>query len=169
VHSVEPLQELARLLKFLLGQNFIPFLGMLAGVLMGLGYQKIQQHFGYCPMIVTTGSLSCGKTTSLLSALSVVGLQRSGKQHVLINKNHTCMDLCNTAVFSRSTLSFIFKKCCESTLPIGWDDPSDSTDLNQLLVDIFHKTTRGTARVEEQPQTTPIVTINDDKLKKTLR
>ena len=81
-------------------------------------------------MVVATGSLSYGKTTFLLSALRVIGSQRSGKQQLCMNL-YTLL----AAVFSQSTLSFIFKKCCESTLPIGWDDPNDSSDLIQLLVD----------------------------------
>ena len=74
-----------------------------------------------------------------------------------------------SGLFSRSTLAFIFNKCCTSTLPIGWDDPSDSKDLNQLLVDVFHQAGRGTTKEVNVPQTIPLVTVNDDKLKKDLR
>lgn len=77
--SFEPLKILIHLLKSLLGQNFMPSLGMFAGLMMALGYQKIQQHFGYCPTVVATGGLSCGKTTSLVAVLSTIGSQRSGK------------------------------------------------------------------------------------------
>jgi len=58
---------------------------------------------------------------------------------------------------------------CGRTLPIGWDDPSDCNDLCQLLVDVFHQSIRGTARDEEMAHTIPLVTINDDRLKKNLR
>lgn len=63
-------------------------------------------------------------------------------------------------------MTSIFGKCCQRSLPIGWDDPSDSNDLNQLLVDVFHQSTRGTAKEDETAHTIPLVTINDDKLKK---
>lgn len=76
--SFEPLQQLVRLLHSLLGENFIPAIGMFAGLLMALGYQKIVDHFGYCPTVIATGGLSCGKTTSLMSALSSIGCHKSG-------------------------------------------------------------------------------------------
>lgn len=53
----------------------------------------------------------------------------------------------------------IFGNCCQRSLPIGWDDPSDSSDLNQLLVDVFHQSTRGTAREDETAHTIPLVAI----------
>ena len=137
---------------------------------MALGYQKIVDHFGYCPTVIATGGLSCGKTTSLMSALSTIGCHKSGLIKNIYNLNNGINFInFSIALFSRSTLSFIFKKCCQSSFPIGWDDPSDTCDLNQLLVDVFHKTTRGTAKEEEEPLTTPLVTVNDDKLRKVLR
>lgn len=74
--SFEPLWQLAQLLQYLLGENFIPAIGMIAGLLMALGYQKIVDHFGYCPTVIATGGLSCGKTNSLQSALSTVGCHK---------------------------------------------------------------------------------------------
>ena len=68
------------------------------------------------------------------------------------------------SIFKKYTC--IFNKCCTSTLPIGWNDPSDSKDLNQLLVDVAG---RGTTKEVNVPQTIPLVTVNDDKLKKDLR
>ena len=74
----QPLIELTSLLRTILGHNFIPALGMIAGVLIGLGYQRLIDQYGYCPCVIATGGLSCGKTTSLLAALSTIGSQRTG-------------------------------------------------------------------------------------------
>ena len=72
-----PLIELTSLLRTILGHNFIPALGMIAGVLIGLGYQCLKNQYGYCPYVIASGGLSCGKT-SLLAALSTIGSQRTG-------------------------------------------------------------------------------------------
>ena len=65
-------------LKTLLGNNYLPALGLLAGLVMALGYQHIVQNNGHCPMVLATGGLSCGKTTSLMSVLSTIGNHKSG-------------------------------------------------------------------------------------------
>ena len=74
-------------------------------------------------------------------------------------------------MFSRCTLAFLFKKCTERTLPVGWDDPSISEDLNQLLVDVFNGAGRGTLKKKsvEIPKTIPLITINEDNLRSGLR
>ena len=71
--------------------------------------------------------------------------------------------------YLRSTLAFIFKKCCTQTLPIAWDDPSDSNALQQILIDMFHQAGRGTASTEAYPATIPLISVNDKLLKKDLR
>ena len=42
------------------------------------------------------------------------------------------------SVSSILQLAFTFGKLATRTLPLGWDDPSDSVDLNQTQVDILH-------------------------------
>ncbi len=72
--------------------------------------------------------------------------------------------------FSPEVLAFTFGKCCSRTLPVGWDDPSDSAELLQILADMFHQAARGTATKDtEVPLTVPLITINQDKLKGVLR
>lgn len=78
--SFQPLQELTESMQSLLGCNFIPALGMLAGLVMGLGYQRIIDFFEFCPTVIATGGLSCGKTTSLTTALSTIGCHKSGME-----------------------------------------------------------------------------------------
>ena len=74
------------------------------------------------------------------------------------------------SVSSILQLAFTFGKLATRTLPLGWDDPSDSVDLNQTQVDIFHQATQGTAtRPAEVPQTVHLVTINSQNLQRTLR
>ena len=65
----------------------------------------------------------------------------------------------------------MYDKCCSSTLPIGWDDPSDCTELLQLLMDIFHQGGSGNINNKggKPPLTVPLTTINDEKLRKDLR
>ena len=58
---------------------------------MALGYQRIIQNNGHCPMVLATGGLSCGKTTSLMSMLSTIGNHKTGnsiytRALILINK-----------------------------------------------------------------------------------
>jgi len=72
-------------------------------------------------------------------------------------------------IYSRGTLAFVFKKCCSQTFPIAWDDPSDSSALQQILMDLFHQASRGTACNESYPTTVPLVSVNDKILKKDLR
>ena len=56
------------------------------------------------------------------------------------------------------------------TIPIAWDDPSDCSNLQQILVDIFHQAGRGTATKEvSYPLTMPLVAINDKILRRDLR
>ena len=74
------------------------------------------------------------------------------------------------AFFGCSTLAFTFGKLATRTPPLGWDDPSNSVDLNQTQVNSFHQAARGTAtRHVEVPQTIPLVTINSENLRRTLR
>ena len=45
---------------------------------MGLGYEQIVNRYDFCPTVIATGGLSCGKTTSLISALATIGSHKSG-------------------------------------------------------------------------------------------
>ena len=77
--SFQPLKDLVDAMKALLSCNYIPALGILAGLVMGLGYEKIINQYDFCPTVIATGGLSCGKTTSLISALATIGSHKSGK------------------------------------------------------------------------------------------
>lgn len=55
-------------------------------------------------------------------------------------------------------------------MPVAWDDPSRSEDLNQILVDLFNQAGRGTLTKDvEVPKTIPLVSINESNLKSILR
>lgn len=67
-------------------------------------------------------------------------------------------------------LGFLFKKCCDRTLPVAWDDPTDCENLNDILIDTFNQAGRGTlTKCVEVPTTIPLVTINEENLRSSLR
>jgi len=51
----------------------MPALGMFGGLLLGICFQDIIKKFGYCPVVLAAGGLSCGKTTTLKSILWTMG------------------------------------------------------------------------------------------------
>ena len=63
----------------MLGNNFIRGLGILAVVVIGLGYLNIVSE---CPSIMATGSLGRVKTTTLLAAMSTIGCDRTGNYSI---------------------------------------------------------------------------------------
>lgn len=69
----EKLKQLVGVMKKILGNNFIPSLGMFGGLLLAIAFQAIIKRLGYCPMVLATGGLSCGKTTTLKSILFAMG------------------------------------------------------------------------------------------------
>ena len=71
-------EALKTVLQNVLVNKFIPALGLLARVVMGLGYQRIVACYGYCPRITATGGLRRGKMTSLVTVLSTIASQRIG-------------------------------------------------------------------------------------------
>ena len=81
--SYETLKELVGIMKKILGNNFIPALGMFGGLLLGIGFQNVIKRLGFCPMVLATGGLSCGKTTTLKSILFVMGSYPLGKKYKL--------------------------------------------------------------------------------------
>ena len=77
--NYEGLKKLVGVMKKILGNNFIPALGMFGGVLLAISFQTVIKKLGYCPMVLATGGLSCGKTTTLKSILYVMGSYPLGK------------------------------------------------------------------------------------------
>lgn len=77
--NYEGLKNLVTVMKQILGNNFIPALGMFGGVLLAMSFQAVIKKLGYCPMVLATGGLSCGKTTTLKSILHVMGSYPLGK------------------------------------------------------------------------------------------
>lgn len=79
VQTLDPLKRMVDALKTVLGNNFLSAIGMLGGLLLGIGFQTIVKKFGYCPVVLATGGLSCGKTTTLRSLLCAMGMYPSGE------------------------------------------------------------------------------------------
>lgn len=55
MENFQPLQELMDMMESLLCCSFIPALGILAGLVMGFGYEQILNHYEFCPTVITTG------------------------------------------------------------------------------------------------------------------
>lgn len=83
VQNLEPLKRMVEAMKTVLGNNFLPAIGMLGGLLLGIGFQTVIKKFGYCPVVLATGGLSCGKTTTLRSILCAMGSYPQGENYML--------------------------------------------------------------------------------------
>ena len=75
--NFQPLIDLTTALRLIFGATFVPALAMLAGVAIGLSYQELIEQYEFCTGVIVTGTLSCGKTTSLQAALSTLGRQQT--------------------------------------------------------------------------------------------
>lgn len=51
-NNLQPLKELVDSLKTVLGNNFMPVMGVFGGLLLGISYQTIIRKFGYCPIVL---------------------------------------------------------------------------------------------------------------------
>lgn len=77
--NYEPLLNLCVSLKNILGCNFLHGLGVIAGLIIGIGYDHIVKEFSCCPSIIVTGNLGRGKTTALSAVMSLIGCQQVGE------------------------------------------------------------------------------------------
>lgn len=91
VNSFDPLRKLVTALKQLLGNNFMAALGMLGGLVLGIGFETIIERFGFCPVVLATGGLSCGKTTTLKALLYCLGSCPISKYHHYSRCSATCL------------------------------------------------------------------------------
>lgn len=73
-----PLIDLCRSLERILGCNYLQGLGLVAGLVIGLGYQDIIKEFTFCPSVIVTGNLGRGKTTTLSAVMSLTGCDQVG-------------------------------------------------------------------------------------------
>ena len=87
---------------------------------MSFHYRTILETNFNCPVTVAHGPSGTGKTTALLSALSLFGGQK--------NKNN---------FYSRGTKESFVSILARQTVPIGLDDPQSVKKISELLIDLF--------------------------------
>ena len=64
-------------------------------------------------------------------------------------------------MFSRGTREKCLDLYCDSSIPIGIDDPSVQQDVDSLILDLFNGAKSGSiCRGERKPSTTAIIAAN---------
>lgn len=71
--SVDGITDLLLAFKGLLCNNFPAACLTLGGTIMSLGYQRIIQAGGSCPVVLLTGDTETSKTTVLKACISITG------------------------------------------------------------------------------------------------
>ena len=71
--STDGLRDLLLAFKGLLENNYPASCMALGGTVMSLGYQKIVQAGGSCPVVLLTGDTETSKTTVLKACISLTG------------------------------------------------------------------------------------------------
>ncbi len=111
-----------------------------AGLLLGLHYESIIDHLGFCPLPVICGANGLGKTKAANAALSLIG---------------------NTGNFYSSVKQrFIPRLCCRSSLPPVIDDVKMPNILEDVAISFYNNGKDGTCLQETEPRTCPLLTVN---------
>ena len=129
-------------LEATMAHNFFSFIMALGATAMAMHYATIIQcnHQFHVPFL--TGPSGTGKTTSLRSGLSLFGAHE-------------------TRFYSRGTKEKYALHCCESSFPIGCDDPLSPEQTGQLLVDLCNGAKITTVKHNNiKPLSTVIVSAN---------
>lgn len=71
--SVSGLTDLLTAMKPFLKSNFTTACMDVGGTIMSLGYQRIIQSGGNCPIMLLTGDTETSKTTVMRACLSIIG------------------------------------------------------------------------------------------------
>ena len=149
--NTSALVELLANLRVCLKHNFIPALLVLSGSILAFHYRQIVQTYGGCPLTIASGASTTGKSTSIVAALSLMGLD---EKHVFVKGT-------NAAFLDRSS---------KSGLPYGIDDPnkgksgfskSNMVDLGELAVDLYNGSRTANMKTGSlQPRAMPIIATN---------
>lgn len=138
----DQLKPLVQALQSLLKHNFFPGLLLLGASIMSMHYEVILARYLNCPVAIAFGESGTGKTTALRCGLSIVGAYPN-------------------RLFSRGTKEKYLDLCCDSSIPIGIDDPSVQKDVDSLILDLFNGAKSGSIRRgERKPSTTAIIAAN---------
>lgn len=140
--GVKSLKNLLATLRIIMHHNFYPSVLALGATAMALHYSTIIKHSHHCHIPFLTGPSGTGKTTALRSGLSLIGAQEK-------------------RFFSRGTKEKYSQHCCESSFPIGCDDPLSEAHTGQLVVDLYNGAKSTTIKHGEmKPLSTAIVSAN---------
>lgn len=71
--STAPLGHLVSMLQRVMKHNFLSSILVLSGGIMALHYEKIQDIFAGCPVVVATGEPETGKSTSMRAVAAICG------------------------------------------------------------------------------------------------
>ncbi len=138
----EPLAVLLLALKQSMKHNFFPCLITMAGSIMALHYQQFIEKLKCCPILFAYGKSGSGKTTALLSGLSLFGAD-------------------NLRFFRGLSSAKVTQLCSITNIPLGLDDPDTKGGFNKAIMDLFNGAKQGTiSRGEFKPKSTVVITSN---------
>ena len=137
----DQLPPLVHALRPILAHDFFPCMLLFRACTTSMHYDIILEKYLNCPVPIAFGESGTGKNTALRCGLSLVGA--------------------SNRFFSRRTKEKYLDLCCESTIPIGIDDPSFQKDIDSLCLDLFNGAKSGSiSRGEKKPHTTAIIAAN---------
>lgn len=140
-HSLLKLVNLLKCCK----QNALSGILTVAGALMAFYYEKVVALWSGCPVVVACGPPETGKSTAIVMALAMMGIEISSK-------------------YVSGSTAFFMQRCGASTLPFGIDDPPkqnsrSNLNLADMVVGIFNG---ANMRSNIKPISSPIFASNFD-------
>ena len=135
------LNELISTMRVLLKHNFCCGILCIGSGLMVLHYSRLLAKRGHCHVPVLYGQPQTGKTTSLKAALSAFGCHQR-------------------TFYSRGSKEAYLRRCCESTFPVGCDDPQSPAVVGQLIVELFNGAKCTLVKGDITPTTSCLVSAN---------
>jgi len=140
--STENIAPLLSQLRDILHHNFYPGVLVIAACTLALHYQTILRKFLNCPVPIAFGPSGTGKTTALRCGLATVGSYPN-------------------RLFCKGTKEKYLELCCQSSIPLGIDDPSFQKEIESLCIDLFNGAKSGSiSRGEQTPCTTAVIAAN---------
>lgn len=140
-----PLEKFVRLLQCF-KHNALSSLLTVAGSVMAFHYEQVRSTWSGCPVTVAFGPPETGKSTAIVMALSLMGIDESCK-------------------YVSGSIAFFLEKCCSSTLPFGIDDPpkpnSKATlDPADVIISVFNRGKTSNMKTKINPISIPIFASN---------
>ncbi|XP_068723733.1 uncharacterized protein [Montipora capricornis] len=136
--STDGLRDLLVAFKGLLENNYPASCMALGGTVMSLGYQRIVQAGGLCPVALLTGDTETSKTTVLKACISLTGTAE-------------VKDFTAKKALERS-------KMCD--IPFAWDDPTDKDDVKFIVQALFNQAGKDTVQPSGYPRSPPVISAN---------